>query len=247
MRLKNLRATGLTGALLSTTIIAVAPAVADSDAQSQTTTAAAPAPATAKTAVPTPVATKASSSLTVSSVRRTVIAGKRVVVRGTLRPAGSGRAVALQVRQSGGGYKTVDHDRTNAKGRYVLAWRAAKTGTRRIRVHFGGTRELSSARHQAGTTRVYRRALASWYGPGLYGGHLACGGTLTPGTLGVANKSLPCGTKVTFRHNGRVLRVPVIDRGPYVAGRTWDLSRGLCDYLDHCYTGSIEWRWGSRR
>jgi len=240
LRLKNLRATGLTGALLSTTIIAVAPAVADSDAQSQTTTAtAAPAPATAKTAVPTPVATKASSSLTVSSVRRTVIAGKRVVVRGSLRPAGSGRAVALQVRQSGGGWKTVDHDRTNAKGRYVLAWRAAKTGTRRIRVHFGGTRELSSARHQAGTTRVYRRALASWYGPGLYGGHLACGGTLTPGTLGVANKSLPCGTKVTLHYKGRTVRVPVIDRGPYVGAREFDLTAATKAKLGFGSTGTV--------
>ena len=40
--------------------------------------------------------------------------------------------------------------------------------------------------------------------------------------------------------------MPVIDRGPYVSGRQWDLSRGLCDYLDHCYTGAIEWRWGGR-
>lgn len=233
MRLKNLRATGLSGALLSTTIIAVAPALADSDTQSNTTTTT----ATAKAAVP--VATKASSSLTVSSVRRTVIAGKRVVVRGTLRPAGSGRAVALQVRQSGGGWKTVDHDRTNAKGRYVLAWRAAKTGTRRIRVHFGGTRELSSARHLAGTTRVYRRALASWYGPGLYGGHLACGGTLTPGTLGVANKSLPCGTKVTLHYKGRTVRVPVVDRGPYVGAREFDLTAATKQKLGFGSTGTV--------
>ena len=67
--------------------------------------------------------------------------------------------------------------------------------------------------------------------------------------MGVAHRSLPCGTLVTFRNpaNGRQVTVPVIDRGPYVAGRTWDMLRGLCDYLDHCYTGSIEWRWGSRR
>src|SRR4051794_8472099 len=39
-------------------------------------------------------------------------------------------------------------------------------------------------------------AVASWYGPGLYGNHLACGGTLTPGTFGVAHKALACGTKI---------------------------------------------------
>jgi rare lipoprotein A (peptidoglycan hydrolase) len=68
--------------------------------------------------------------------------------------------------------------------------------------------------------------------------------TLTKTVRGVASRTLPCGTKVTFRNpaNGRTITVPVIDRGPYVAGRTWDMSAGLCLYLDHCYTGSIQWR-----
>jgi hypothetical protein len=228
LRLKNLRATGLTGALLSTTILAAAPAIADSDTQN----VAAPAAAT-------PVATKASSSLTVRSVRRTVMAGQRVVVRGTLRPAGSGRAVSLQLARTGGGWVTVDHDRTDHQGRYVLVWRAARTGTKRVRVHFGGTRELSSARHLAGTARIYRRALASWYGPGLYGGHLACGGTLTPGTLGVANKSLPCGTKVTLHYRGRTVRVPVVDRGPYVGAREFDLTAATKAKLGFGSTGTV--------
>lgn len=89
----------------------------------------------------------------------------------------------------------------------------------------------------------------SWYGPGFYGSGTACGQTYTREILGVAHRSLPCGTLVTFRNpaNGRQITVPVIDRGPYVAGRTWDMSRALCEYLDHCYTGSIEWRWGGRR
>ena len=87
----------------------------------------------------------------------------------------------------------------------------------------------------------------SWYGPGFFGSGTACGQTYTREIMGVAHRTLPCGTLVTFRHNGRQVTVPVIDRGPYVAGRTWDMSRALCAYLDHCYTGSIEWRWGSRR
>jgi hypothetical protein len=88
----------------------------------------------------------------------------------------------------------------------------------------------------------------SWYGPGFYGSGTACGQTYTREILGVAHRTLPCGTLVTFRNpaNGRQVTVPVIDRGPYVAGRTWDMSRALCEYLDHCYTGTIEWRWGRR-
>ncbi|HYO42768.1 MAG TPA: RlpA-like double-psi beta-barrel domain-containing protein [Candidatus Limnocylindrales bacterium] len=89
----------------------------------------------------------------------------------------------------------------------------------------------------------------SWYGPGFYGNGTACGQKYSRTILGVAHRNLPCGTLVTFRNpaNGRQITVPVIDRGPYVAGRTWDMSRALCEYLDHCYTGTIEWRWGGRR
>ena len=72
---------------------------------------------------------------------------------------------------------------------------------------------------------AYRLAAASYYGPGLYGNGVACGGTLQPGTLGVANKTLPCGTMVKLRYHGRTITVPVIDRGPYVAGRDYDLTR----------------------
>jgi peptidoglycan lytic transglycosylase len=237
LRLDNLRGSRIAGALLSTTTIAaagIAPAVASSDTQSPN----GEAPAASTTAA-TPVASKASTSLTVDSVRRTVIEGRRVVVRGILRPAGAGRAVSLQVGRAGGGWTTVDHDRTDRKGRYVLAWRAAKTGAKRVRVHFGGTRELTSARHLAGTTRIYRRAFVSWYGPGLYGQHLACGGTLSAGTLGVAHKSLPCGTKVTLHYKGRTVRVPVVDRGPYVAGREFDLTAATKQKLRFGSTGTV--------
>jgi hypothetical protein len=85
----------------------------------------------------------------------------------------------------------------------------------------------------------------SWYGPGFYGNGTACGPKLTKELVGVAHRTLPCGTKVTFRYKGRTLTVPVVDRGPYVAGRTWDLTRGACALLHHCFTGSIEWRLGS--
>ena len=53
----------------------------------------------------------------------------------------------------------------------------------------------------------------------------ACGQTLGYGTLGVAHKSLPCGAKVTFKKGaprGHACRV--IDRGPYVGGREYDLT-----------------------
>lgn len=79
------------------------------------------------------------------------------------------------------------------------------------------------ARRPAARARPSARAVASWYGPGLYGNRLACGGTLTPGTWGVAHKGLPCGTRVRLCA-ARCVTAPVVDRGPFVAGRDFDLT-----------------------
>ena len=94
------------------------------------------------------------------------------------------------------------------------------------------------------TVGAWKRAEYSWYGPGFYGNGTACGQTYSKTILGAAHKTLPCGTKVTFRNpkNGRSITVKVIDRGPYTAGRMWDLSRATCAYLDNCYTSTIQYR-----
>lgn len=73
--------------------------------------------------------------------------------------------------------------------------------------------------------RSMRRDVATWYGPGFYGARTACGRTLTRRTVGVAHRSLPCGTRITLRYRGRYLRTRVIDRGPYAHGARWDLTR----------------------
>jgi rare lipoprotein A (RlpA)-like double-psi beta-barrel protein len=86
----------------------------------------------------------------------------------------------------------------------------------------------------------------SWYGPGFYGKRTACGYAMTESLIGVANRTLPCGTKITFKNpaNGRVVTARVVDRGPYVSGRQWDLTGGLCKALGHCYTGELYWKMG---
>jgi hypothetical protein len=87
----------------------------------------------------------------------------------------------------------------------------------------------------------------SWYGPGFYGKRTACGLALTTTLVGVAHRTLPCGTKVTFKNpsNGRMITVPVVDRGPYVSGRDWDLTGGACTKLGACRTGTLQWRMAS--
>jgi rare lipoprotein A (peptidoglycan hydrolase) len=194
--------------------------------------AAVPSAAPADTPQGTPVAT--ALKVAVSQRRMNVRMGRRAVVRGRLQPAGS--TVALQIRR-GHRWITLDRDRTDARGVYVLRDRVHRPLSARARVQV--VRGTDSTR-RIGRLNVYRNALASWYGPGLYGGHLSCGGTLDAGDLGVAHKSLPCGTKVTLRHHGRVVRVPVIDRGPYAGAREYDLTEATAQRLGFKGHGSIQ-------
>ncbi len=74
--------------------------------------------------------------------------------------------------------------------------------------------------------------VATWFGPGFYGQKTACGQTMSPAIVGVASRTLPCGTLVLVNYRGHRLTVPVIDRGPYADnGATWDLTWGAASAL----------------
>jgi rare lipoprotein A len=169
---------------------------------------------------------------------RYVKRGSTVRVRGGLRPGLRGRRVALQQRK-GGRWKTVDTARTGRGGRFKASFRPRKVGSYRLRVRFRGDARNAAVSKTLRVTYVLRPGQASWYGPGLYGNKLGCGGTLSPSTVGVANKSLPCGTKVLFRYKGRTARIRVVDRGPYVGGRDWDLTAGAKRKLGFGSTGTV--------
>jgi rare lipoprotein A len=164
--------------------------------------------------------------------------GERVHVRGRLDPRQQGRTVLVQQRKKGE-WVTADRDRTGTEGRFEGVWRVEKAAGRyRTRVVFPGNRRTP---RRVDKTRlfVYRPGQASYYGPGLYGNRTACGQTLTPSTLGVANRWLPCGTRVTFRYNGSTVTVPVIDRGPYSGSRIWDLTYATKQKLGFGSTGVV--------
>jgi rare lipoprotein A (peptidoglycan hydrolase) len=81
---------------------------------------------------------------------------------------------------------------------------------------------------------------ATWYGPGLYGRHTACGETLRPNTIGVAHRSLPCGTAVKFIYHGHSIVTQVIDRGPYSKGNSWDLTSRAAEVLGFSTAGRVQ-------
>jgi rare lipoprotein A (peptidoglycan hydrolase) len=86
-----------------------------------------------------------------------------------------------------------------------------------------------------------RSAGATWYGPGLYGNHTACGETLQPGTVGVAHRTLPCGTTIKFVYHGHSLVTRVIDRGPYTRGNAFDLTNGARRALSFEGVGQVRY------
>jgi rare lipoprotein A len=177
-----------------------------------------------------PEASAAGGPATGVSLRghRNVISHRVVTFHGRVIPGGS-RSVVLLV----GGQKLRTH--SQAHGAYELRWRAPRAGVYEARACVDG----SSVRSHRIRINAYRPAEASYYGPGLYGGGLACGGTLSPGKLGVANRTLPCGARVTLRYRGQTVTVPVIDRGPYSGSREYDLTAATKAKLGFPSTGTV--------
>jgi rare lipoprotein A len=115
-------------------------------------------------------------------------------------------------------------------------------GTGSAQASPGGASPVASA--PAGQDLVFspfRSAGASWYGPGLYGHKTACGQTLRATTIGVAHRNLPCGTMVKFVYDGNAVLAPVIDRGPYVKGRAWDLTAAASEALEFEGVGLVRY------
>jgi peptidoglycan lytic transglycosylase len=188
----------------------------------------------------TSVGADSGNPIQITKHRLHVISGQRATVAGVLGGA-QGRMAQLE-RRTGGGWHIEDRDQADPTGRFALGFRPQTPGSSRLRVRFpaptGGvatTPVVGPVIRAVGNLSVFRRSVASVYGPGLYGTALACGGTLSESTLGVASKTVPCGAKVTFRHGNHTVRVPVVDRGPYVGGRDWDLTAATAKRLGFGY------------
>jgi hypothetical protein len=221
LRLSPLRR-GLLALALGTIITGVGALPVPAQTNNKGTTASAPAASIAKVGV--------------GKRHLNIRVGRRAVVVGTVKPRVAGLIASLQVRKRGRWF-TIDRDRTGARGRYVLRDRRKHPMSAVARVHVRS--RADRVKRRVGRLNVYRWAQASWYGPGLYGRRTGCGGTLYAGKLGVANKTLPCGTKVTLRHHGHRVRVPVIDRGPYSGTREYDLTEATARKLHFRGHGAI--------
>jgi rare lipoprotein A len=130
-----------------------------------------------------------------------------------------------------------------ADGAYLATWRADVAGritTRAVVGAAAGTgAALAAATPLETTLTVYRPARATWYGPGFYGRTTACGLRMTRKLLGVAHRTLPCGTLVAVTYKGEAITVPVVDRGPFRRGHRWDLTYAAATALGFTHTDRI--------
>jgi hypothetical protein len=131
--------------------------------------------------------------------------------------------VSITARRGKADFLPIGTAQADAGGDFSFDWTPPKSGRYDFRLTPAGA-TAAAADALGGQLSVYRRQKATWYGPESYGSRTACGVKLTRRTLGVAHKTLPCGTRVEFFLRGRKIIVPVIDRGPYANGAVWDLT-----------------------
>ena len=205
-----------------------------------TTTAAEPGGATGGTSVPSfDPALVATPNVLVGRVAR---------FRGTMPLRAAGDTITIErLDPAGQSWVAIASAPVAADGTYLARWRADVTGRLRTRARIAGSASTSTsggaslsadAPLEAPVT-VYKPAMASWYGPGFYGRTTACGVRMTRALLGVAHRRLPCGTEVALTYHGRSITVPVVDRGPFVKGRRWDLTSATAAALGFEFTDRI--------
>jgi rare lipoprotein A len=174
------------------------------------------------------------------------LVGDVVSVTGVVAGTRAGDAVVVQRADAVAGWMTMANAVVGTDGSYHASFKADRAVKTTLRaVSASSATATARAVVAAGTApegralTLYRRARVTWYGPGFYGKKTACGVRLRKATLGVANKTLPCGTMVDLYNNGATVTVPVIDRGPFRKGTSYDLTAATANAIGVVATQTI--------
>lgn len=174
----------------------------------------------------------------VTTSRAAGLVGNSAVYAGRVVGAKQGDRVRLDLRGKRS-WSAVATARVSSNGQFRVAKQISSVGDQAARVRVVASEHVESAHRRVKRVHGFRKSHASYFGPGLYGSALACGGRLSPSTKGVAHKTLPCGTRVTLRYGGRQVTAKVVDRGPYIAGREWDLTTATRNQLGFGDVGQV--------
>ena len=161
-------------------------------------------------------------------------------LRGVLPDVPAGGVVQIQRLDATRGWVAETTTPAGPGGAFLARWRPRVVGRFTVRAVAGrdGVRAAAAAAPTTPVT-VYRPGVATWYGPGLYGHHTACGQVLSHRIMGVAHRTLPCGTPVEIAFAGRTVTVPVIDRGPFSEGARYDLTSATAQQLGVTQTATV--------
>jgi rare lipoprotein A len=171
------------------------------------------------------------------------ILGAVTSVHGQLTVRDANRPVRLEYWDPNRGWLVAASGRTNTIGAFSIPFRPKHIGRFMFRAT---TAQAATAATTTATPtapiEIYRPVIATIFGAGDYGNKTACGQVLTPQLLGVAHLTLPCGTPVDITYGSQTITVPVVDRGPYVGGVSYDLTTATASALgidDTAHVGAL--------
>jgi rare lipoprotein A (peptidoglycan hydrolase) len=167
--------------------------------------------------------------------------GRKATLTGTVARSARGRVVRVQrFDEAQRRWRSEARTVVGRRGVFRVRWSPRVLGQQKLRATLQRRRSatVTSASPEV-SVRVFRPGRATWYGPGLFGNRTACGQKLTKELVGVAHKTLPCGTLVEVAYGGTSVVVPVVDRGPFVKGVRWDLTSAAAELLGFTGTARI--------
>jgi hypothetical protein len=164
-------------------------------------------------------------------------------IRGTLASAAGGPVRVERQDPATGDWEAIASGRADDTGAFSVSWKPDANGRWPLRAVPDTAATIASTAASADTSTgiatIYRPTRATWYG--MFGRTTACGVRLTRTTMGVAHKTLPCGTMVAVSLDGRTIEVPVIDRGPYAKGVALDLTWAAAQAIGMEGTDHVGW------
>lgn len=164
----------------------------------------------------------------VLSSRRGELLGRDLAFQGRVDARYAGRPVVLQRREGDASFREIGRATAAQDGSFRVVWRTDHIGRFEVRAvpvpPDGEGAAAASPPTPSRAVTVFRPARATFFGPGFYGKETACGQRMTRRLAGIAHRTLPCGTLVDVYYRGRTRTVPVVDRGPFRKGFTWDLT-----------------------
>jgi hypothetical protein len=229
----------LVAVLLASPLVAAPPVLASGGASSG---GASPpsAPATLGAPAQSLIATASGNGITVTTAVSALLGGA-LAFTGMTNATSAGSAIAVQRLDPRAGWVNVATGIVAGGGGFSVLWQTDHAGQMTVRtvLEQGATTSQTGQTSPTLQITVYRPGLATFYGRGFFGQRTACGTILRRATLGVASRTLKCGTPVQIYYGGRTIVVPVIDRGPYANHARWDLTQAAARALGMLGTETV--------